>query len=361
MAMDLPKSSIPGNKHPSDIVCKLNAVVGILSVVLIVPVVVMRIWVRRNLQGGMHLEDWVCISATFFFIAYCANTTTLSNDGGGMHIWDVSNTQYRRFLFGMWRNTLLYGPAALLIKITLLLIFTRIWAPIRIAVISINIFMVLLLIYYITMLVIKVMICEPIHAFWDLNVRAHCWDINGIFLADAIVSVTTDIAILVIPIPLIWDLHVSLVKKIKLFGILGAGGLAAAASVARLRKVTTMFTDPDKTLTLVEFSMLGILELFLGILCASFPALNALIMRLLGRRDSKETLESNMKGSQRSDEEKQSNSGSSANLEKTKSVAVVEDMHGKEDRNAISPPRGRPPMVGAASCDYLLGGIPQKQ
>lgn len=232
-----------------------------------------------------------------------------------MHIWDVTQHHYERFLYvnlpflphrvqnpqtrkakregkiltqtppqGVWRNTVLYGPAALFIKITLLLIFTRIWAPFHRAVLSINIFIGLLVLYYVPMFVLKIMVCNPVHGFWDFAVEATCLDINKIFLADTIISVVSDFAIIVVPIPLIWDLNLSLVKKMKLFAILGAGGIATIASAARLYYVCKMFGDPDKTVTFVEFSMLGSLELFLGLLCASLPAFNALFTRCLGSR-----------------------------------------------------------------------------
>lgn len=134
------------------------------------------------------------------------------------------------------------------------------------------------------MFVLKILVCNPVHGFWDFAVKATCLDINKIFLADTIMSVLSDFAIMFIPIPLIWDLNLSLVKKMKLFGILGAGGIATVASAARLYYVCTIFENPDKTVTFVEFSMLGSLELFLGLLCASLPAFNALFTRCLGSR-----------------------------------------------------------------------------
>lgn len=134
------------------------------------------------------------------------------------------------------------------------------------------------------MFVLKIMMCASVHGFWDFAVPATCLDINKNFLADIIIGVISDFAIIVIPIPLIWDLNLSLVKKMKLFGILGAGGIATVASAARLYYVCKMFGDPDKTVTFVEFSMLGSLELFLGLLCASLPAFNALFTRCLGSR-----------------------------------------------------------------------------
>lgn len=67
----------------------------------------------------------------------------------------------------------------------------------------------------------------------------------------------TDLAVLVIPIPLIWNLHMPLRKKIRVLGLLGAGGIAVAASLARLVMVVQGVGDPDLTWSIVRFNLLG--------------------------------------------------------------------------------------------------------
>lgn len=106
-------------------------------------------------------------------------------------------------------------------------------------------------------------------------------------------SAITDIAILVIPIPLIRNLHMPLKKKIRVFGMLGAGGVAVAASLARLVMVVSGGDNPDLTFSIVRFNLLGLVcfpshhqvdinnlisrsaETSIGLICASLPVCSA--------------------------------------------------------------------------------------
>jgi hypothetical protein len=127
----------------------------------------------------------------------------------------------------------------------------------KVATYAIYAFMFAMLCYYFTIVVIKARICTPIPRFWDHNVQGTCFNEVALFIADTVMSAITDIAILVIPIPLIWNLHMPLKKKIRVFSMLGAGGVAVAASLARLVMVVSGGDDPDLTFSIVRFNLLG--------------------------------------------------------------------------------------------------------
>lgn len=66
--------------------------------------------------------------------------------------------------------------------------------------------------------------CNPIHAIWDLKrSRAHCLSVSGVAYANAAVNIATEVAILILPWPLLCTLHLSISKKIALFALFGAG------------------------------------------------------------------------------------------------------------------------------------------
>lgn len=68
--------------------------------------------------------------------------------------------------------------------------------------------------------------CVPIDAIWDLNRNnARCLSVPNVAYANAAINIATEVAILVLPIPLLRRLRVSISKKIALYALFSAGVL----------------------------------------------------------------------------------------------------------------------------------------
>lgn len=152
----------------------------------------------------------------------------------------------------------MYGPTAFLTKVSILLILTRVFEPFKKAVIFIYVFMGLMLAYYIPAIIVKIRICMPISYFWmGDEIEGSCLDQNKIILADAVMSVVSDLILLVLPIPLGWQLQIPMGKKMRVIGILGAGGLACASSIVRLVMIVQEANTTDSTYSFMRINMWG--------------------------------------------------------------------------------------------------------
>ena len=59
--------------------------------------------------------------------------------------------------------------------------------------------------------------CSPSQAVWDMSVTPdHCIDVNAFYRWIGVPNTMTDVAILVIPIPIVWRLHAALEQKLSL-------------------------------------------------------------------------------------------------------------------------------------------------
>lgn len=151
----------------------------------------------------------------------------------------------------------MYGPTAYITKFCLLWIMTRVFSPFRKAVIFIYVFMGIMLAYYIPAVIVKIRLCNPISKFWNTGIEGTCMDENAIILADAVVSVTSDLIVLLVPLPLTLSLQMSNKKKMRVIAILGAGGLAVASSIIRLTLIVITAKSKDLTLAFMRVNMLG--------------------------------------------------------------------------------------------------------
>ena len=80
-------------------------------------------------------------------------------------------------------------------------------------------------IFYIFFFFIPIFLCSPRSKIWNPEQAGHCLDINGLYLASAIFNMLSDIAMLSVPIYLIWNLQMSTRRKIGVSVIFLTGGL----------------------------------------------------------------------------------------------------------------------------------------
>lgn len=174
-----------------------------------------------------------------------------------------------------------------------------------------------MLAYYIPAVIVKIRICSPIAKFWDQRIDGTCLDQTSIILADAVVSVVSDMIVLILPLPLTLSLQLSTKRKMRVMAILGAGGLAVAASIIRLALIVITGQSKDVSRAFMRINMLGYVrlgllfflakysnreiissnaEVSIGIICTCLPSLSALIIRIYHEYSSnKATLESDYK------------------------------------------------------------------
>lgn len=150
---------------------------------------------------------------------------------------------------------------ALFCKLSLLLLIARVFGSVyKKTILGIRIFMGALIVYYVTGLIIKIRICWPVSAYW-LGESDKCLDQAAIITADSIISVVSDLAILLLPTPLTWSLNMPRKKKLRVTGVLCAGGLATAFSIYRLGMVVAEGGSPNQTIVFVKVVLSGYVDL----------------------------------------------------------------------------------------------------
>lgn len=151
----------------------------------------------------------------------------------------------------------MYGPNAWFVKVTLLLVVIRVFNINRRFVIFWYAFIVAMAGYYVPVLLIKINICRPIIGNWDLSVPAKCLSQRAVFVADTVISAVTDLAVLLAPLPVIKALNLSCKAKVRVYLLLGAGGVATIASFIRMYLVIMLQQSQDQTVDFVRFNLLG--------------------------------------------------------------------------------------------------------
>jgi hypothetical protein len=79
---------------------------------------------------------------------------------------------------------------------------------------SIHGLVLVLALYYIAITLVKIFICKPVEKFWNPKISGRCLNTNVIFVSDCVISLITDVVILVSPLPVIWGLQMDLKHKL---------------------------------------------------------------------------------------------------------------------------------------------------
>jgi hypothetical protein len=210
----------------------------------------------------------------------------------GYHIWDIRPATASPHRLNIWMSQWCYLFSTGAVKISVLLFYRRLsvsftrgflwatWVGIVFNLAQITAFSIALL-----------TLCRPISAYWTSFDRVWAMEHQGEYQCSyeglsltmsAVVSVVGDFYAALLPSLLIIKLKMPLRQKIALMGLFAVGYIVVAAGVGRailLNRVVTK--DYDYTWTLWEAWIWSLLELWLGLLAASAPALKPFFIRFL--------------------------------------------------------------------------------
>lgn len=127
--------------------------------------------------------------------------------------------------------------------------------------------------------------CFPTYKNWQVTPMApwKCSFRPQNFIAVATLNITTDVALLAVPVPLLWKLNMPLKKKIVIGGILCTGVLVIVAAIIRV--VLSLDAVPSPA----NINGWGVRETFIAIIAINIPAFKPVFSRnfwALGKYDS---------------------------------------------------------------------------
>ena len=121
---------------------------------------------------------------------------------------------------------------------------------------------------------------------WDLNPQYphHCMNDGAAVFAASIVNICTDLLCTFMPMPLIWNLKLPTRQRLAVMSIFGLGILVNVAGTVRTVYVyKSMLGTYDMTWMGWPILLSAAIEINLGLICASAPALRPLLTAVVPR------------------------------------------------------------------------------
>ncbi|KAL5360831.1 hypothetical protein BJX96DRAFT_175663 [Aspergillus floccosus] len=198
-----------------------------------------------------------------------------------LHVEDVPDLE--RFTSTILKYTLASGvifiPAIGFVKASVLVFYYKTF-PIRIFSIIVTLLLGIIVAYSIACIFALIFGCNPLALAWDPSItQGYCINKFAVYYAQGALNVFTDLAIITLPIPLIWGLHISRREKAIIFALIFVSLAAAGVGSARFSAIHKLQTANDFTWTTGEGIIFGQVELNVSIICGS-----AIVMRPFFRR-----------------------------------------------------------------------------
>ncbi|KAL2830779.1 hypothetical protein BDW59DRAFT_14043 [Aspergillus cavernicola] len=253
-------------------------VTAVLTGISIV-IVAMRMYARIGLIKLSGREDWTILCSLVFAIVYLGLVVAQNHFGLGRHNDDLPGDDLKQQLKRLWVAIPMYNTSLAFTKISILFQYLRIFPSYRFRRICYLVMGVVIL-YSAWAIVSGFVNCVPVAKFWDREISGTCLSFEAVWFFNASMNIATDLALLVLPMPLISQLHLPRMQKFALIAVFALGGLVVITSVLRLSGLRTVAKSTDTSWSNVAAAYWTAAECNVAIICACLPFLRPLISRI---------------------------------------------------------------------------------
>ncbi|KAJ6178842.1 hypothetical protein N7519_009303 [Penicillium mononematosum] len=195
---------------------------------LAVLVVALRLYTRIYMVKAPGLDDLIISCALLSDLALFACILLERKYGIGIHSSKLSEYDLQHQLFWLWLSVPFYNMTMVFAKLSALTLFARLfrlWTTLS-----------------------GFFFCVPVHAFWNPSedVRlAKCLPAAPVWFTNAALQTSTDLVILVMPMPLLWKLQLPKRQKWGILVVFSLGIFIIGTSSVRLYPLSVMVGGGD--------------------------------------------------------------------------------------------------------------------
>ncbi|KAM0429752.1 hypothetical protein ACHAPT_006358 [Fusarium lateritium] len=233
-------------------------------------------------NSDFGLDDlFIVLTLVFGIPSTAMNIHGTAGHGEGRDIWTLEFDQITKFGFYFWLLEVFYFAQVSLLKMSLLFFYLRIFpGPAQKLLWGTVVFNA---IYGVAFVFLAAFQCSPVSFFWlkwDGEHKGTCANVNAIGWANASISIALDIWMLAIPMWYLRNLKLHWKKKIGVAAMFIVGTFVTIVSIIRLQYLVDLDSSQNPTYDQTDVSIWSTVEINVGIICASMPALRILLVRL---------------------------------------------------------------------------------
>ncbi|CAD6563631.1 MAG: hypothetical protein ASARMPRED_000099 [Alectoria sarmentosa] len=189
-----------------------------------------------------------------------------------------SETEFFKLDFAAW---ILYALVICLVKFSILTFYQRLFAAsIRLPCYILGIITTC---WGVATIAVIIAHCNPVSGYWNRKIAANCVvNETPFFVGVAIPNILTDVALLLLPMPYVWQLHTTSSQKMALTGIFMLGSLVSIISIVRLTTLVHVdLKSPDLDYNFAHGGIWTTIESNIAIVAACLPSLRPVLCLII--------------------------------------------------------------------------------
>ncbi|CAH0054997.1 unnamed protein product [Clonostachys solani] len=249
-----------------------------------ITIVALRLATRLTHRGQLGIDDYLILPALVFSVGICVIAILEVRIGGvGRHLAVILATDpvaiqnWAKLAYSMETT---YCAAIAFPKLSILASYLRIFTtkPFRIAAYCVAAFVSATAIAGI---ITSLTICSTFAGRWDTKVfPGNCRNILAYWKGMSVPNIVSDVVMLVLPMPVIWRLHIERRQKVALMFVFLLGSLGMVASIVRLIVAFRITGLQDGTYDSAVLVIWSVVEGACYLIAACLPTLRPLFITM---------------------------------------------------------------------------------
>ncbi|KAI9883549.1 MAG: hypothetical protein M1823_004691 [Watsoniomyces obsoletus] len=277
-----PPGVIPNFVNPESVYGRVMTA-ELITLGFALPFVLMRIYTRFFITRAVGWDDFFAVCATGLSITYTIASSQDLKDRA-FHAWDTKRSSFNRNRTYRWSviGYAAYMVAMGAVKLSILLLYLRIFSMARKLKIVIYLIIAFVVGYVVSGELSFLLRCKPIKKIIRSEIPGTCLNLQIHIICQAVFNFVSDVMIVVAPIPTVWALRLQLKRKLAVIACFATGFSVCAFSAIRLSLVADM-KNRDFTWLKSLGDMWSLVELNAAIVCTCLPALRTFMSHITPR------------------------------------------------------------------------------
>ncbi|KAJ5200132.1 hypothetical protein N7472_005336 [Penicillium cf. griseofulvum] len=189
-------------------------------------------------------------------------------------MWNVTEEMFATYQKVILAATVVYVPALAFAKMSLVFLCRRVMERQVAYTCALHIITAVVCGYSLALVFALIFACNPIAMTWDLSITdGSCISREGLYIATAVTNIVTDLALILLPIPLVVGLQMPRIQKCYFIIVFVVGCATVVTSILRLATLVPFLTMSDITHDLAGPQLWINVEANLIVICPCLPSL----------------------------------------------------------------------------------------
>lgn len=256
-------------------------VTSIVSPIFTLVFVSLRVWTRVLVTRSLGWDDYMAMITLGVCIIYSFLEGISTNYGMGWYESEMTAKMHSDHYKWVYITAPFYLIGLFGYKQAILLLYLRLFKVSRTFVYITKITMLFVFAYIFSHLWTRLFGCSPQSKYWNTDIPGHCVSFRTANLIFSSLNIFSDIFIMILPLPMIWNMQLSWRGKVGVSLVFLSG--AIACGVAIMRTIYVVYDTIAADRLAGRQCLWAILEINTGLICSCTPAFKSLLKHIATR------------------------------------------------------------------------------